>query len=210
LPLVLASASTFANDELIGAVVVITGGSTGVGQSRVITDYVGSTDTATVDTWTTTPTGTITYVIFAAAPASATALPAVNVTQVAGTTQTAGDLAALITTVDGVVDSILVDTAEIGAAGAGLTALATAANLATVDTVVDAILVDTAEIGAAGAGLTALASAADLATVDTVVDAVKTKTDSLTVTQAGHVDANIQRINDVTIVGDGSTTPFNV
>lgn len=78
----LASASTFADDELIGSVVVITGGTTGVGQSRVITDYVGSTDTATVDAWTTTPTGTITYVIFAAPPASATALPSVNVAQI--------------------------------------------------------------------------------------------------------------------------------
>lgn len=45
--------------------------------------------------------------------------------------------AAALATVDGNVDAILVDTAEIGAAGAGLTALATAANLATVDTVVD-------------------------------------------------------------------------
>jgi hypothetical protein len=86
--LVLASASAFANDELIGAVVVITGGSTGVGQSRVITDYVLSTDTATVDTWTTTPTGTITYVVFAAPPASATALPGVNVEQINGVTIT--------------------------------------------------------------------------------------------------------------------------
>jgi hypothetical protein len=84
--IVLASASAFANDELIGAVVVITGGSTGVGQSRVITDYVLSTDTATVDTWTTTPTGTITYVVFAAPPASATALPGVNVEQINGVT----------------------------------------------------------------------------------------------------------------------------
>ena len=47
----------------------------------------------------------------------------VDVAAVAGTSQTAGDLAALITTVDTVVDSILVDTAEIGAAGAGLTAV---------------------------------------------------------------------------------------
>lgn len=54
------------------------------------------------------------------------------------------------------VADILVDTAEIGAAGAGLTALATAAALATVDINVDAILVDTAEIGAAGAGLAAV------------------------------------------------------
>jgi hypothetical protein len=80
----LAAAHTFADDELIGAVVVITGGSTGVGQARVITDYVSSTDTATVDTWTTTPTGTITYVVFAAAPASTTVFPGVNVEQING------------------------------------------------------------------------------------------------------------------------------
>ena len=55
-----------------------------------------------------------------------------------------------------------------------------------------------------------LATEADLTTVDTVVDAIKAKTDSLTFTQAGHVDANVQRINDVTIVGNGSSTPFNV
>lgn len=48
-----------------------------------------------------------------------------------------------IATVDANVDAILADTAEIGAAGAGLTALATASALATVDSNVDAILVDT-------------------------------------------------------------------
>ncbi len=48
-----------------------------------------------------------------------------------------------VSTVDGTVNAILVDTAEIGAAGAGLTALASAANLATVDTVVDAIKLKT-------------------------------------------------------------------
>lgn len=66
----LRSAATFANTELVGATCVITGGSTGVGQARVITGYVGSTDTATVDTWTTTPTGTITYKCFGTAPSS--------------------------------------------------------------------------------------------------------------------------------------------
>lgn len=59
----LAAGETFADDELIGAVVQVTGGTTGVGQSRCISDYTGSTDTATVATWTTTPTGTITYEI---------------------------------------------------------------------------------------------------------------------------------------------------
>lgn len=61
--LVLASSETFANDELIGSVLHITGGTAGVGQTKCITDNVGSTDTVTVDTWTTTPTGTITYEI---------------------------------------------------------------------------------------------------------------------------------------------------
>jgi hypothetical protein len=51
---------------------------------------------------------------------------------------------------------------------------------------------------------------AAVATVDTVADAVKAKTDSLTFTQTGHVDANIQRINDVSLTGNGSGTPFNV
>lgn len=48
-------------------------------------------------------------------------------------------------------------------------------------------------------------------TIDTVVDAIKAKTDSLTFTVAGVVDANIQRINDVVITGDGqSGTEFGV
>lgn len=117
--IVLAAATSFADDLIIGATIVITGG-TGVGQSRVVTDWVSTTDTATVDTWTTTPDATSTYNVFASPPALSTP-PDVNVTQVGGTSQTAGDLAALITTVDTVVDNILVDTAEIGAAGAGLT-----------------------------------------------------------------------------------------
>jgi hypothetical protein len=66
----LAAGETFADDEIIGATCVITGGSAGVGQSRTVTDYVSSTDTATVATWTTTPTGTITYNCFGTAAGS--------------------------------------------------------------------------------------------------------------------------------------------
>lgn len=66
----LRSAASFADDEVIGATCVITGGSAGVGQARAITDYVSSTDTATVATWTTTPTGTITYACFGTAAGS--------------------------------------------------------------------------------------------------------------------------------------------
>jgi hypothetical protein len=66
---------------------------------------------------------------FRCGPAEASAgVPDVNVTHVGDTSQTAGDLAALITTVDGVVDNILTDTAEIGTAGAGLTNLGGSGN----------------------------------------------------------------------------------
>ena len=42
------------------------------------------------------------------------------------------------------------------------------------------------------------------------IDAVKNKTDQLTFTKANEIDANVQSVNGVTIVGDGSATPFNV
>lgn len=84
--LVLRSAAAFANDEIVGATIIITGGSAGVGQARQITDYVSASDTATVDTWTTTPSGTITYTIFGSA--SATSI-------VALLTSIASDIAAL-------------------------------------------------------------------------------------------------------------------
>ena len=85
----LRSAAAFADSELIGATILIVSATTGAGQSRVITAYTGSTDTATVDTWTTTPTGTIVYVVFAGSPASTSLIPAVNATQFAGQTITA-------------------------------------------------------------------------------------------------------------------------
>lgn len=48
------------------------------------------------------------------------------------------------------------------------------------------------------------ATATNLATVDTVADAIKAKTDSLTFTVAGQVDANIQYVNDVQVIGTGA------
>jgi hypothetical protein len=68
----------------------------------------------------------------------------VDTVQVGGTTQTAGNLQALITTVDTVVDGIQTDLSN-GTDGLGAIKADTAA-----------ILIDTAEIGAAGAGLTAI------------------------------------------------------
>jgi hypothetical protein len=57
----LATSESFPDDWLNGAKIIITGGP-GDGQERLITDYVGSTDTATVSpSWTTNPTSSSTY-----------------------------------------------------------------------------------------------------------------------------------------------------
>jgi hypothetical protein len=80
--LVLRSAATFADDTVIGATLMAFGSTQGYWQTRSVTDYVLSTDTATVDAWTVTPSGTITYVLLAGAPASATIFPAMNAEQI--------------------------------------------------------------------------------------------------------------------------------
>jgi hypothetical protein len=88
--------------------------------------------------------------------------------------------------------------------------------VAAIKTVVDAIQAKTDNLpsdpadASVVAGLIAAAEA-KIDTVDTVVDAIKAKTDSLTYTVAGVLDANIQRINDVAITGDGQVgTEFTV
>jgi hypothetical protein len=84
--LTLAGTSTFADDTLIGATLMVFGGTQGYWQSRSIIDYVSSTFVATVDAFTVTPTGTLSYVLFAGAPASATSLPQVDVKKFNGVT----------------------------------------------------------------------------------------------------------------------------
>jgi len=81
----LASVETFENDTVVGCIVGALGSNQGYWQFRAITDYVASTKTATVDAWTVTPSGTITYVLYTAAPGSATSPTPVNVTQINST-----------------------------------------------------------------------------------------------------------------------------
>ncbi len=107
--------------------------------------------------------------------------------------------------------------ARIGATGSGLTTLASQASVNTVDDFLDteiaAIKAVTDALPNAGA-LTSLATQASVNTIDDFLDteiaAIKSKTDSLTFTAAGVVDANVHRINDTTITGDGSASPFGV
>jgi hypothetical protein len=190
--LVLRAAAAFADDELIGATIQITGGSTGVGQSRLITDYVSATDTATVEAWTTTPSGTITYKIYGTAPSSGgSGLDAAGVRAAIGMSSANLDtqLSGLDTKLD-TIDNFL-DTEM-------------AATLAAVDTEIATI------VTAVGTTIPATITTID-DFLDTEVAAIKAKTDQLTFTVANVLDANIQRINDVAITGDGQPgTEFNV
>ena len=105
----LAAGESAVNDIFRGDRVIIVGG-TGQGEHELITAYNGGTKVATVaDTWVTQPDATSEYSIV---PAS------VNVETVQHTIQTAGDLAALTTTVDTVVDAIKTVTDALPEAGA--------------------------------------------------------------------------------------------
>ena len=86
---VLRAAAAFADDVLIGCTIGVLGSTQGYWQFREIKDSVGSTDTVTVDAWTVTPSGTITYKIFGGPPAPATP-PDVNVVRVIGDPIVAG------------------------------------------------------------------------------------------------------------------------
>ena len=80
----LASAETYANDEPNGRELCLVAG-TGKGQCREITDYVSSTDTATVASWTTTPDNTSKYVLGGYVSATVSGTVSANVTQWNGT-----------------------------------------------------------------------------------------------------------------------------
>lgn len=106
----------------------------------------------------------------------------VNLSKVAETTQTAGDLAALVTTVDTVVDGIETHAHQIDSrilAEYGTT------EKAAIDLLDDA-----------SGGLADIHT--DIGTIDTVVDAIKAKTDQLIFTVANRVDANALQVGDKT------------
>jgi hypothetical protein len=240
----LRAAASFGDDTPIGMTVMALGSTQGYWQSRLITDYVSATDTATVETWGVTPSGTITYKILATAPGAAgSGLDAAGVRAAIGLAS--ANLDTQLSGLDGKLDTIdnFVDTevativTQTGAAAIRTAVGLASANLDTqlakldtiddfLDTEVAAIKAktdnlpsdpaDASDIAAAFAVTNGKVDAVDdlvdteLAAVKTVVDSIKTKTDSLTFTVANVLDANVQRINDVTIVGDGSGTPFQV
>ena len=87
----LATTASVTNDIYNGMTVYISSG-TGSGQIKVITDYVGSTKTVTVSTWTTNPDSTSVYEV----------MPAVAITTTEGT----GGAARVSSVVGGVIKKI--------------------------------------------------------------------------------------------------------
>lgn len=210
--LVLRSGAAYADDELNGATAFISSASTGAGQRRVVNDYVGSTDTATIDTLSTSLTGTIGYLIFGSPPASVGLPVPANMTQIGGDSQSATDLkdfadagydpatnkvqglvlADAVTTVNGLAANVITAAATAADFTTEIqSGLATAAALATVDDFLDTEV------------------AAILAAVDTEVAAIKAKTDQLVFTKTNELDVNVQSINGATVTGDGNATPWD-
>jgi hypothetical protein len=139
--LVLDSAASYADDVPIGMTLVACGSTQGYCQARVVTDYTGSSDTATVDAWTVTPSGTITYYLFGTAPSSGGGgLDAAGIRSAIGLSS--ANLDTQLATIDSNVDGIKAVTDNLPDSGA-LTSLASASALSTVDGIVDAIKLTT-------------------------------------------------------------------
>lgn len=157
---------------------------TGAGQSRWITDYVGSSKIAAIDpNWATVPDSTSVLELEQAAPPTTTTLPDVNTKTITAGAITAASIAADAFTAAKFASDV---TTELQSG------LATAAALSTLAGYVDTEV------------------AAILAAVDTEIGAIKTKTDQLVFTKANELDVNLQSLNGVTLLGDGSATPFYV
>ena len=179
---------------------------------------------------------------------------AVNVTKVAGTTQTAGNLAAMITTVDDLLDTeipaLTTAVADLPTNAELATALDSRASQTSVDEItagkndilarlpaalvggrmdsnvsnmesntITASVIASSAVNIIQAGLATATSVDDLPTnaelataLGTSDDAVlaqlalvKAKTNQLTFSQTNELDINIQSINDVGLIGDGSS-----
>lgn len=106
--------------------------------------------------------------------------------------------------------AILVDTAEIGAAGAGLTALATAAALATVDGNVDAILADTADMQPKIGTPAGASVSADVAAVKAQTAAIETDTQDVQARLPAALTAGGNMKSDALALNGDATAAANI
>lgn len=228
--LVLDSSASFADDTAIGMTLVACGSTQGYCQSRAVTDYVGSTDTATVSTWTVTPSGTVTYYLFGTAPSSGgSGLDAAGVRAAVGLASANLDtqLSAIDDTIDTEIPAIKTKTDFLPSATAGSTGGVFIAGTNAATTITTALTTTfTGNLSGTVNGLTSTAqgnvrtalgmSSANLDTqLGTINTAVVTTIPAAVAVIDGIVDqlligVNVSKINTVTVTGDGSGTPFGV
>jgi hypothetical protein len=208
--LVLRAAAAFASSELIGATIYIVSATAGAGQSRVITAYNGGTDTATVDTWTTTPTGTIVYQVFATPPSSSAGTISANVTQIAGQTASAagavtfpGTIASATNITAGTITTVT-NLTNAPTAGDFTATMKTSIGTAVAASAVASVTgnVGGNVTGTVGSVVGAVGSVTGLTASD--VGAIKAKTDSLTFTAAGKVDSAIKIVGTTVLTASGT------
>jgi len=173
------------------ATVIITSG-TGVGQSRMISAYVGATKVASVSpNWITSPDATSVFMVLTSngladlrlisgsALATTSAQIGVNVVNVGGTVQTAGDIIGKIGTPAGA--SVSADIAAIKSDTGTISAATTAAAIRTAVGLASANL-DTQ------LGLIASYIDTEIGTLQTTATAIKAKTDNLPAAPAATSD----------------------
>ena len=214
---VLRAALAIPDDEIIGSILAIGN------QSRVITDWDNTTDTATVDTWTTTPTGTPNYTVHRSPPASASAPVPVSVNAFLGTaiTETTGNrIADNFSTFYDNADADSTKTQDDIGGGSGLDAagVRTAVGLATanLDTQLGALPTAAENRAEMDSNSTQLAAAAVIVAdwsnggrLDLLIDAIKAKSDQMVFTKANELDVNTQSINGASVTGDGNSVPWD-
>lgn len=227
----LAAATSFGDDEIIGAVVMILSG-TGAGQSRYISAWNDTSKEASVSPdWDTAPSTDSVYLVAAVppAPTASALLPAVEVASVAGqdiTAQAGQNLNTFFDNGDSVSTVVQDDAASAGASAADIA-----------DAVLDEALSGHATPGTLGAAIADIDTAtgntddavgamdvvvggiaADLATVEGKIDTIDgivddiledTGTTGVKVDDSTPIESNVKAINDVTLEGDGTTgTPW--
>ena len=206
--LVLAAAETYADDVLNGATLIVYGSTQGYFQSRAIVDYDLATDTATVDTWTVTPSGTISYWLFGTPPAVASGtLPAVNTVQVSDDAAAADTLelfAEALDQVTGQLDSgsfatgTVSNSASVSAALSATTSAATAQSSAE-STTLSSITTGASSANVSATGSTVQSAALSSATAQSTADSVALSTVTLRPTSAQLSTAESTSLSAITI-----------
>lgn len=217
------SGLNLANDIPNGATEFVYGG-TGAGQARIIHDFTNSDDTSAISpNWTTTPDNTSLYATLATPPASTSAPPAVNLTQLGGDAQSATDLkdfadAGYDPATNKVEGVKLADSLTAVAAG-GITASSlandtlTAAKIAAdVTTELQSGLATASALSTLQTSVNDLPTNAELATaLDPLPTAAENAAAVLAAADSNPIAANLKEINDEALTGDGQPgTEFDV